>query len=449
MIEILKLGLKAVKDTTQDKQVYGVWTVYRKDQGRYILTSPFYGLIFMFASRSIPEMIHPSVIELIETGEIKKLGPPEGWTSERHGEVDLWLACLLKMLRNNNFSEDLVEKFLWYISNVPFEDWSEEIKSLVSQVTQMDKSEKYRFLAESAGDKKRARKLLESSQLNRSEIKKEFQGRNIPIIFLPPGGEEKGVLAQMCLWAYRQLRDQGREDNTLLGHVQKYIRGAVVDFFIKKGIEKPPARVVRNVSETILSHLLERYSVPSSYGSFSSYIRRCAPGFVSQETGSEFTMDTDFFQDSLEKKEFQDWERRERENGEEYGGLAGQNEEVIPFPDKEGCTVPEAARIIGCKEGWLYYQLRTGKIEGYEPEEIITEQETITRNRGNTILGNEAVEELEVLYLLKKASEKSSIAKIIAKKRRTELRAAQAWKKRRLDKGMSLAEILFEAGVKR
>ncbi len=454
MIGILKLGLHAVKNTTRDKQFHGVWTVYRKEQGRLVLVSPFYGLTFMFASRSITEMIHLSVSELIETGEIKKLGPPENWPAERHGEVDLWLACLLEMLRSNNFTEELVENFLWYIGSVPFEEWPEEIKSLVSRATQMDKSEKYRFLTESTGDKRWAGKLLKSSQLNRSEIRKEFQGRSIPIIFLPLGGEEKGVLAQMCLLAYRQLRERGQEDDTLLGYVQEYIQGIVGYSLSKMGIKSVSAR---DVSERILSYLLERYSVPVSYGSFSSYIRKYAQRVINQETGSEFTMDTDFFQDSLEKREFQDWQSGEDELS------TGFIEGPVCFSKKDGYaekkyTVQEAAKVIDCREDWLYYQLRTGKIAGYEPQEIITEQEMIIRNVGNTRLDKKALKKLKELYELKVARGYVSketkkkyppLAERVAEERGTKLRAAQRWIKRRLDKGMTLDEILREAGIKR
>lgn len=152
------------------------------------------------------------------------------------------------------------------------------------------------------------------------------------------------------------------------------------------------------------------------------------------------------FQGSIDKREFQKWQ-----SGNTDGNLA------VSIKSKDGYTVQEAAWIIGCSEDWLYYQLRTGKISGHLPQTIITEQATITRNRGNTRLDENALEQAKKLFELKVARAKlgekglngEGLAKLIADKRNTGLRSAQRWIQRRLEKGMSLSDILREAGIKR
>lgn len=444
MIEILKLGIKAIKRSSKVKEIHGVWTVYRKKQGRYVLTSPFYNLTFLFiANHNMFEEMRPSLRELTETGQIKKLGMPENWPAERYGEVNLWIACLVEKLRTKNFPEELIERFFWFITKVPPEKHPEEVSILVDQVSQMGKVEMYRFLAESTGDEKWARKLIKSSQLNRSEIKKEFQGRNIPIIFLPPGEEEKGVLAQMCLWAYRQLKERGKESDDLLIYLQEYVEKVVIGFLQSKGIR---GISIRDISESVLGYLIEKYGTPFSYGSFSEYIRRCAQRFINEEIGTEAKIGTEMLQSSMDKREFQKWQ-----SGNIDGNLAASTK------SKDSYTVKEAAQIIRCREDWLYYQLRTGKISAHLPQTIITEQTTITRNRNNTRLDKNAIEQAKKLFELKVARAKlgekglngEGLAKLIADKRNTGLRAAQRWIKRRLEKGMSLPDILHESGINR
>lgn len=392
LLEIFRGGLKLVQEISSGFRAEGEWAVS--------VRPPYRGLFnfdrklrFLFLERPLPKIIHPRVLEAMESGRLAS--PPETWPAEYHGCHRMVTAFILEKLKARGFSEDTALEFFGYILNVPENEWPKEINDFLLDALQgaleMSKARLHALLAERT-DPQFADDLLNTAQLKKGDLR-ELAGilarNNTPVIHLPEkeGESEDSALAQMCVWALRQGVTDDNLDEFLLRYVERV------------GGDRESAGVVTMA-------VRDKWKAPFRPGTF--------PRFV-----------------CLQARQWKAWraEIPVADIDEARRWRLGQ---------KKAFTVNEAVASIGCPHRTLYHWLKAGKVPGRQVFRRITEAETIVQV--SCELDSEGLQQAERLWRLVEAR-KAGLTQVIANHTGISRREAQRRLKRWLEQGLSLSEI--------
>ena len=248
------------------------------------------------------------------------------------------------------------------------------------------------------------REFLEALQGFLSLLPGVLQEERLPVILVGEELETPETIAQMCLWAYRQTREEAY-CRYLLGYVRSVLKKEEVT--------------------DVVAHLLEHWRTPVSQYSFQSYIKKL-DHHISEEPPKE----------EIPVEEVHEMPKK------------FHREHTFPLPLKEAVTYLLEETQIPLKHKALYQRLLRAILAGKLPAltesfEQLTPEGLLVRKQRH-FLTKEQLQEAKRLLL--ETEFKGLIVQRYMELRKVGRRAAERFLQRRLQAGKSLKEIWEELG---
>lgn len=394
-----------------------------------------YGMLFVFPVMELPEQLMPSVDKMLYMTEEERQST--FWVQVLIPRLQLWFLSCCADINNNyeNITDEergiLVRGLNSFLGKEFWED--KQLQELLrkSNVSITDTKKQYQLLEKHVHPL--ASKLIKEALIHLAEFKD--RDGNYPVIYFLQ--EPRGtILAQMCIWAYRQcLREKiyaGWEDE-LVGYVDKYVSKKI------KGVSREYAEEHAN---SITSILLTNWKAPSSKGSFDTYIFNSAKGIF---------IDTFKKEDCLKEISIERISEGEISKLKPTGKRSKRTGKIRGKTSKEKVIYPvsvrEAASILECQVRWLYRNLESGEVKNAGNTHVTVVSEGLYSTKTNYLLDEDSIKQAKELLSVKNL--RIWIINYLVDKKSITQRGARKWIKSRLDKGQLLKDIAKEALEKR
>lgn len=225
----------------------------------------------------------------------------------------------------------------------------------------------------------------------------------LPIIFVDDNTQDEEVLAQMCLWGYRQTKEEA-----YVAHLLDYTRRVL-------GKENPT---------DVVSHVLAHWHSPVSRYSFSNYLKRVSFGLREKPPGEEITVEIP------QKK-----------------GCKKKAKPPLPsFPMpliEASFRLLERVPYLQLSREAVYRRLlravKKGILPSIEEDEHRIAKDGTVALRKSFFLSEEGFN--KAVEFLQETEGKKAIVREYVRLRGVTRRSAERWLKRRLDQGKTLEEI--------